>query len=98
MPQHRVSCQREHDRYRVSEPARLDNHLAYRTHAALLLVQQVAQRADQFLASSAADTAALQQNRLILDHASEMMVDADSAIFVDDNVNISARLLRQVLP
>ena len=35
---------------------------------------------------------------MILDHAREMMVDTDSAKFVDDNVNISARLLRQVAP
>ena len=61
VPQHRVSCQREHDRYRVSESARLDDHLAHLTHAAVLLVQQVAQRADQFLATAAADAAALQQ-------------------------------------
>ena len=88
----RLGEQRVDDRRRVGEPGRLDDDASERGDlAALAPAEQVAQLVGEVAAQRAADAAALQQHRALVDPPQQVMVDADLADLVHDHRRLAHR-------
>ena len=82
----RVGEERVHDRRRVGDSGRLDDDAPEGGDLARVrAVEQVAQLVGQVAAQRAADAAAREQHRPLVDAAQEVMVEADLAELVDDH-------------
>ena len=94
--QQRLADERRQHRRRVGQPGRLDHDPAERRElAARAAGEQVAQLVLEVAAQRAADAAAAEDDRALVDLAHEVMVDRDLAELVDEHRRLSHRGMRE---
>lgn len=79
----------------VGKSCRFDDHAVKRQFAGLVGIEHFLQLADQIVAAVAADTAAGEQRRPLLDAPQQAMVEPGLPVFIDDDTGASKFFLAQ---